>query len=64
MSFTFNPQQGLIIVAAELFGPLGSAVLRLALDTGASASLINAVHLVTVGYDPSLVPDRVQVTKG
>ncbi len=36
MSFSFDPQQGLIIVPAELWGPSGSAVLRLALDTGAS----------------------------
>ena len=36
MSFPSDPQQGLIIVPAELWGPNGSAVLRLALDTGRS----------------------------
>jgi hypothetical protein len=34
MNFPFAPQQGLVIVRAELWGPSGSAVLRLALDTG------------------------------
>lgn len=52
------------MVSAELFGPVGSAVLRLALDTGATTTLGNVGHLVAVGYDPSLTSDRVQVTTG
>ncbi len=64
MRFAFDSGQGLVIVPAELFGPSGSAVLRLALDTGATASMINVGHLVAVGYDPSLVAERVQVTTG
>jgi predicted aspartyl protease len=47
-----------------VFGPLGSIVLRLALDTGATATMINVAPLVTIGCDPSLSPDRVQVTTG
>ena len=39
-------------------------VLRLAVDTGASQTMINVGLLVAVGYDPSLVPERVQVTTG
>ena len=34
MSFPFDSQQGLIIIRNELWGPAGSIVLRLALDTG------------------------------
>ena len=64
MSFSFDPHQGLIIVQAELDGPSGSVVLRLALDTGATGTLINVGMLVSIGYDPALVPDRVQVTTG
>lgn len=41
MSYPFDPQQGLIIVGAELWGPSGSALLRLALDTGATATVVN-----------------------
>ena len=64
MSFTFDAQQGLVIVRAELFGPSGSAILRLALDSGATRTVINVGLLVAVGYDPALVPNRVQVTTG
>ena len=62
MSFPFDPQQGLIIVPAELWGPSGSAVLRLALDTGATGTVVNTGMLVALGYDPALIPDRVQIT--
>ena len=64
MSFSFDPHQGLIIVPAELWGPNGSAVLRLALDTGATGTLVNTGMLVALGYDPALMPDRVQITTG
>jgi hypothetical protein len=64
MSFPFDPQQGLIIVRAELWGPTGSVVLRLALDTGATSTVINIGLLVAVGYDPALAPDRIQITTG
>ena len=64
MSFPFDPQQGLIIVPAELWGPSGSAILRLALDTGATGTLVNTGMLVALGYDPALEPDRVQITTG
>ncbi|MBI4516287.1 MAG: retroviral-like aspartic protease family protein [Deltaproteobacteria bacterium] len=64
MGAPFNPREGLIIVAAELWGPWGSSVLRLALDTGATSTVINVGVLVAIGYDPALAPDRVQVTTG
>lgn len=64
MNFPFDAQQGLIIIRAELAGPSGNAVLRLALDTGATSMLINVGMLVSVGYDPALVPERIQVTTG
>jgi predicted aspartyl protease len=64
MSFPFDPKKGLVIVRAELWGPAGSAVLRLALDTGATGTLVNVGLLVALGYDPALSPDRVQVTTG
>jgi hypothetical protein len=64
MSFPFEPQQGLIMVRAELWGPSRSAVLQLALDTGATGTVVNVGTLVAVGYDPALVPERIQVTTG
>jgi predicted aspartyl protease len=64
MSFPFDAQQGLVIVSAELSGPSGDALLRLALDTGATGTVVNVGMLVAIGYDPALAPDRVQVTTG
>jgi len=64
VTFPFDPRYGLIVVRAELWGPAGSAVLRLALDTGATSTMANVGMLVALGYDPALAPDRVQVTTG
>lgn len=49
MSVPFDPLQGLIIVPAELWGPTGSVVLRLALDTGATSTVVNVAMLVAIG---------------
>jgi predicted aspartyl protease len=64
VSHAFNPDRGLVVVQAEVFGPSGSMILRLALDTGATGTLINVAPLAAIGYDPSLAPERVQVTTG
>jgi len=64
MSFPFDPQYRLVIVLAEIEGPSGSAVLRLALDTGATRTLVNVGMLVSIGYDPALARDRRQITTG
>lgn len=64
MSFPFDSQQGLVIIRTELWGPTGSIVLRLALDTGATGTVVNVGMLVAIGYDPALAPDRTQITTG
>jgi predicted aspartyl protease len=64
VSYSFNTRHGLILVRAELFGPLGNIVLRLALDTGATGTTINAGLIMVVGYDPSSAPERVEMTTG
>lgn len=64
MRFPFNARRGLIVLQAELFGPSSSILLRLALDTGATSTLINAGPLTAIGYEPSLAPLHVQVTTG
>jgi predicted aspartyl protease len=60
----FDLNRGLIVIPAEIWGPAGSAVLRFALDTGATGSVVNLGILVALGYDPALVSERVQVTTG
>jgi predicted aspartyl protease len=64
MSVPFAAQSGLVIVQAAVDGPSGSGVLRLALDTGATGTVINVGMLVALGYDPALTPQRIQVTTG
>lgn len=64
MSLRFDPRHGLVVVPAELEGTSGTVVLRLALDTGASRTLVNVAPLLAIGYDPALAPERVQVTTG
>lgn len=53
MSQAFNPQRGLILIPAKLEGPSGTVLLRLALDTGATRTLIDTRPLIRAGYDPS-----------
>jgi predicted aspartyl protease len=64
MSYPFAPQRGLVIARTEIHGPTGAAFLRLALDTGATSTVINVSLLVALGYDPALSPQRLQVTTG
>lgn len=64
MSFSFDPQKGLIVVSAKLWGPSDNAVLRLALDTGATGTIVNTGMLVALGYDPALTSDRDQILTG
>jgi predicted aspartyl protease len=64
MSVSFDPRHGLVVVRTQVAGPSGVAVLRLALDTGATRTLINASLLVAIGYDPAAVLERTEVTTG
>ena len=62
MSFKFSAERGMIIVRAEIFGPNSSAVLRLALDTGATATMSSQSRLLQIGCDPSTSSKRLQIT--
>jgi hypothetical protein len=53
VSVPFNAQQGLILVEAELEGPTARYRLQLALDTGATETVIGTGWLAAVGYDLS-----------
>ena len=60
----FNPQHGLIVVTVRLFGHSGEYGARLALDTGASSTVISKEILITIGYDPDALPKTVNFTTG
>lgn len=62
MSFSFNAERGMIVVRAEVFGVNISAVLRLALDTGATSTMISQSRLLQIGCDLSASTQRYQIT--
>ena len=64
MSWPFDRGRGLIVVPTEVVGPNGSAIVRLALDTGATRTLINSALLMSLGYGPNAADATVEVTTG
>jgi len=64
VSVPFDPSQGLVVLPARIHGPTGDVIVRLALDTGATGTMVNWDLLVLVGYDPAAVQERIQVTTG
>ena len=62
MSVKFEPRHGLVVVRMKITGPRASYALRVALDTGATTTMLSAVALVAAGYDISSAPERVQIT--
>ena len=62
MNITFDPNQGLIVIPTRLHGVHTDTIVRLALDTGATGSMINWDVAVLLGYDPASARDRIQVT--
>ena len=60
--YCFNPADGLIIVAACIHGSTGVTRARLALDTGATASILSADLLEAAGCDPAGARERVRIT--
>ena len=60
----FNARFGLIIVQVTLVGPSGDTQANLALDTGASSTLISKEVLSSIGYDPDSLPKTVNFTTG
>lgn len=64
MKITFDPTQGLIVIPTRLYGRDIDTIVRLALDTGATGSMINWDVAVLLGYDPASAKERIQVTTG
>ena len=64
MSHPFDPNEGLIIVPTRLWGPSGDTVVRPALDTCATGSVVSWDIVVFLGYDPAIVSERIQMTTG
>ena len=64
MNIKFDPKRGLIVIPTRLFGIHTDTIVQLALDTGATSSMINWDVAVLLGYDPASAKERIQVTTG
>lgn len=62
MSLPFDPREKLIIVPTRVFGPKGEQILRFALDTGASRSMLSWDNALNLGYFPDASAERIEVT--
>ena len=64
MTFSFDPNAELVVVSAALFGPEAIVGLRLALDTGATKTVIKRLKLETAGYDLTRILEVASVMTG
>lgn len=64
MIHAFDPKQGLIFIDVAFTGPAVSRIARLALDTGATTTLVSKEVLNDLGFDLANEPDRVPIMTG
>ncbi|HEX9929114.1 MAG TPA: aspartyl protease family protein [Pyrinomonadaceae bacterium] len=64
MKFSFEPEYGLVYVRVKIVCGERDLILNLALDTGASATMISAKRLAEVGYDLDKPEDEIYITTG
>ena len=64
MSIPFHPQHGLVIVQAVVEGPSGKCRVTAGSRDGVHRPVINVGMRVALGYDPALVPERIQSLTG
>lgn len=64
MRYKFDPHKQLIVAKAKLLGPAGDIVIEMALDTGASSTLIGWHALQLVGYNANDAVEQVEMTTG
>jgi hypothetical protein len=64
MKFAFEPATALVYVRVKIVCGVRELLLNLALDTGASATMISAKRLTEVGYDLDKPEDEIYITTG
>lgn len=64
MKFSFKADYGLVYVRVEVSRDDREAILNLALDTGASATIVSAKKLAEVGYYLDKPEDEIYITTG
>jgi predicted aspartyl protease len=64
LKYQFDSKAGIVLVKTKLYGPRGDAIVNLALDTGATWTLVSWETAVQLDYDPASVHERTPVTTG
>lgn len=64
MRLCFDPKQGLIVVPVRINGSAGDLVVNLALDTGATTTMVSREAALMVGCDPEASADQVEFVTG
>jgi predicted aspartyl protease len=64
LKYQFDPKAGIILVKTKVSGPSGDAIVNLALDTGATWTLVSWEPAVLLGYDPASIQQRTAITTG
>jgi predicted aspartyl protease len=64
LKYQFDPKAGIILVKTKVYGPGGDTIVNLALDTGATWTLISWETASLVGYDPASIQQRTTITTG
>ena len=62
--FRYNPKNSIIICHCEITGPKLSLALKMAVDTGATYTMISVEAAIAVGCDPFTVRRRIEMTTG
>lgn len=58
--FPLDPNKSLIPVEVLLEGPKGQLLVHMALDTGATYTIVPVGTLRAIGYDPTISPVRIE----
>jgi predicted aspartyl protease len=61
---SFDPEEDLIYLSATIFGPLGDINAHLALDTGATITMIRRGILLAIGYDLDSIATKISIVTG
>ena len=62
--FKFNPKQSIIICHADIIGLKVELSLKMALDTGATYTMIPVEAAVAIGCDPLRSRRKIEITTG
>lgn len=62
--FRFNPKQNIIICHGEVIGPKLGLSIKMALDTGATYTIIPIEVAVAIGCNPIQSRRRIEITTG